>query len=372
MSQNQVVNFDGALSINELRRVIPVYGPSITMVIQSEPGCGKSSLLAAIAEDNGDAWRKPGDVCPGDKFDYIYVDCPVKDSMDVGAYIPDRDAKQLQFYASELFMTKSPKPKYIMLDEMMKSSKMLQVIWTRLALERMAGDARLPDGSVVFATSNNETDGVGDGMLAHGGNRVMRVRMKKPNHTAWLGWAAENSISPIIQTWVALNQRALASYLDGGQEDNPYIFRPGNKALSFVSPRSLAKSDIVVRNADRFGPEVTKTALAGVIGKAAADSMAAFLQLEKEIIATSEAIASPDTAPIPDKPAAQIMMALNAIQDLQTQDDLSAFMTYMKRMKSEEIRALFFSQLMTVSRTAKLGRNNAEVCAWVEKNFDLI
>ena len=33
-----------------------------------------SVVLAAIAEDNGDAWRKPGDVCPTDKFDYVYVD----------------------------------------------------------------------------------------------------------------------------------------------------------------------------------------------------------------------------------------------------------------------------------------------------------
>jgi hypothetical protein len=183
---------------------------------------------------------------------------------------------------------------------------------------------------------------------------------------------AEHGISPVIRTWVALNQRCLASYLDGGQEDNPYIFMPGKKRLSFVSPRSLCNSDVVIRNADKFGPEITQVALAGVFGHSAAESMVAFISLEKEIIPTADAIREPETAPIPEKVAAQFMMALNALDDLQTQDDLSAFMIYMKRMKSEELRSLFFSQLMSNKRTARLGRSNAEVCAWVEKNFDLI
>lgn len=372
MSQANKVNFRGKVTLDDLRRMIPVYAPHITVVVQSEPGVGKSSLLAMIAEDNGDAWRKVGDVCPDDKYDYIYVDCPVKDSMDVGGYIPDRETKQLEFYASELFKMKSKKPKIIMLDELMKSQKMLMVIWTRLMLEHMAGDSPLPEGSYVFATSNNASDLVGDSMLEHAGNRVMILPLAKTSVNKLLAYMAKHNISPVIRTWVALNPRCLASYLDGGQEDNPYIFMPGKKRLSFVSPRSLCNSDVVIRNADKFGPEITQVALAGVIGHAAAESMAAFIALEKEIITTREAIDSPETAAIPEKVAAQFMMALNALEDIQTQDDLSSFMIYMKRMKSEELRCLFFSQLMSNGRTAKLGRNNSEVCTWVEKNFDLI
>jgi len=48
-------------------------------VVQSEPGSGKTSLLSMIAIDNGDKWRSPrdGTSIEGDKYDYIYVDCPV-------------------------------------------------------------------------------------------------------------------------------------------------------------------------------------------------------------------------------------------------------------------------------------------------------
>ena len=55
------VQFVNTVSINELRKVIPLIGSEITPVIQSEPGCGKTSLLSMIAADNGDTWRSPKD-----------------------------------------------------------------------------------------------------------------------------------------------------------------------------------------------------------------------------------------------------------------------------------------------------------------------
>ena len=68
-----------------------------------------------------------------------------------------------------IFKLDSKKPKVILLDEFMKAPKLLQVIFTRLMLERTVGDTPLPEGSMVFATSNNQSDGLGDGMLAHAG-----------------------------------------------------------------------------------------------------------------------------------------------------------------------------------------------------------
>jgi MoxR-like ATPase len=173
------VQFQINVSIKELRTAIPLIAPELTIVIQSEPGCGKTSLLGMIAEDNGDKWRsaKDGTSIEGDKFDYIYVDCPVKDMSDIGMTIPNHATKSLEYYVSSLFNLDDPKPKCIMLDEFMKSPKLLQTIFTRLMLERMVGDRSLTDGSWVIATSNNTSDGVGDSMLAHAGNRVCIAQM---------------------------------------------------------------------------------------------------------------------------------------------------------------------------------------------------
>lgn len=366
------LNMHDGMTINELRKAIPVYGPEITMVVQSEPGCGKSSLLKMIAEDNGDAWRKPADVCAEDKYDYVYVDCPLRDVMDMGAYIPDRELKELVYYVSSLINIKSGKPKIVMLDEFMKAPKMMQVLFTRLMLERVWGDVPLPEGSIVFATSNNQSDGVGDFMLEHAGNRVMLVPMKKPNALVWNVWASENGISRILRAWVAIESRALASYLDGGQEDNPYIFKPGKGLLSFVSPRSLAKSDVVVRNRDRMGGKITMAALAGTLGQSAAGAIEAFMGVEKELIPTKDVIADPENIPVPELPAALFMMMFNAVDDLEVQDDLTAFMKFMKRVKSSEAKAVFFTMLMGCKRTVKLARGNEEVRNWAAKNLDLL
>ena len=41
-------------TIKELRNLIPIIGESLTPIIQSEPGCGKTSLLNMLIEDFGD------------------------------------------------------------------------------------------------------------------------------------------------------------------------------------------------------------------------------------------------------------------------------------------------------------------------------
>ena len=39
------------VTINDLRTIIPTIGEELTPIIQSEPGCGKTSLLKMLEED---------------------------------------------------------------------------------------------------------------------------------------------------------------------------------------------------------------------------------------------------------------------------------------------------------------------------------
>ena len=361
------------VTIKELRTIIPAIGAELTPIIQSEPGCGKTSLLSMIAMDNGDKWRSPADgtSIDGDKFDYIYVDCPVKDMSDIGMTIPNHASKQLEYYVSSLFNLDDPKPKVILLDEFMKAPKLLQVIFTRLMLERMAGDRALTKGSIVFGTSNNASDGVGDSMLAHAGNRVCIMRMAKPTPDEWLSWATENSISRVIRAWVSMFPRCLASYTDGQQSDNPYIFKPSMTSLSFVSPRSLAKADVIVRNRDRIGDNGTKVALAGTIGASAAADMSAFLSLEKTLSDFKDIIKDPMSIDVPKEISAQLMLMFQAIDTLETQDQLTKFMQFVERIPSAEVQSVFFTMMMRNTRTLRLARNNQKIADWAKANHEL-
>jgi hypothetical protein len=374
------ISFTQTVSIKELRKIIPLIGEELTVVVQSEPGCGKTSLLSMIAMDNGDKWRSPrdGTSIEGDKYDYIYVDCPVKDMSDIGMTIPNHATQQLEYYVSSLFDIHNGKPKVIMLDEFMKAPKLLQIIFTRLMLERMVGDVPLPEDlknkrkSIVIATSNNASDGVGDSMLSHAGNRVCILQMAKPTPNEWLEWATEHGVSRVVRAFVAMFPRSLASYKEGdAQKDNPYIFQPNKSALSFVSPRSLAKCDVIVRYRDAIGEHATQAALAGTIGHSAAGDMAAFMALEKSLTDVRDIIKAPSTIEMPKDISAQLMIMFQAVDVLETQDQLSKFMEYVERIPSNEIQGVFFTMMMRTSKSVKLARNNLKIAEWAKNNHDL-
>ena len=368
------LNFVNSVSINELRKLIPLVASELTVVVQSEPGCGKTSLLSMIAEDNGDKWRSPkdGTNIEGDKFDYIYVDCPVKDMSDIGMTIPNHATQTLEYYVAQLFNIKSNKPKVILLDELMKSPKLMQVIYTRLMLEKMLGDEPLPAGSQIIATSNNVSDGVGDSMLAHAGNRVCIVPMAKPTASEWLDWAGRNGVSRVVRAFVAMFPRVMASYTEGdAQKDNPYIFKPSSGVLSFCSPRSLAKCDVIVRNRDALGENATMVALAGTIGGAAAGDMAAFMSLEKSWTDVKDIIKNPKGVTMPADISAQLMIMFQAVDTLTTQDELTSFMEFVGRIASSEVQAVFFTMMMRNPKAVRLARNNAKIAEWAKNNHEL-
>jgi L-fucose mutarotase/ribose pyranase (RbsD/FucU family) len=357
---NKTINFNTPVELNDIPNLITAVGRDRTIMLRGEPGIGKSTVLKNLEKMHGD------------RYDYVYVDCPVMDVSDVVMRIPDHTTKTLQSYVSELFHLGSAKPKMIMLDEVSKANKLLQVIFTRLMLERTVGDTELPAGSIVFATGNNVSDGVNDTMSAHVLNRLCVINVRKPDAARWNVWATDIGISRIVRAWVAMNPSCLASYLDGGQEENPYIFNPSRPITSFVTPRSLVGADGVVRQREKLGSYVTQAALAGMCGAAFADSIAAFMSMEKELRSVREIIANPDTVDIPEKPAALFLTMFNAVDTIETQDDLSAFMRYVKRIRSEEVQECFFTMAFQSKRTARIAKNNNDLREWGMNHLELL
>jgi len=352
------VNFTLSVSIEEAKTAIKTVGKHITPIIVGQPGIGKSSILKMLEAEMGDS------------YDYIYVDCPVKDMMDVAASIPNHDTRSLEYYVSSLFKLDNSKPKVIMLDEFMKAPKLLQIIFTRMILERTVGDIPLPAGSIVFATSNNATDGVGDAMLGHVGNRVCKIHMRNPNAEEFNTWASANGIARPIRAWAAMNPRAFYSYTDGGQDDNPYIFKPSNTSQQCVTPRSLAKSSPIVSAKDELGEHLMMAMLAGTIGEAAAKSMAAFIALEGKLIMFKDVIKDPTKVQMPEDVSAQVMMMFEAVDCIETQDELSKYMQFVKRIPSSEVQSIFFTMIMRGK--PRIARYNQEIMTWAAENHILM
>lgn len=372
MANLNALNFVEPLTINEIAQSILHLGPQRTIYIKSEPGCGKSSLLKLLAEMNGDKWRAVGDVCPTDKYNYCYIDATNIDLGDLYMRAPDVAEKKLIQYLTDL-VPNNGKPCVIMIDEHGKApTKMMKQALTRLVLERCLGDWKLPKGSIVFSTSNNESDMLGDNLPAHSRNRIVEVPMRKPNDVIWLGWAAKNGIHPLTMAWLSCNKRALASYTDEGQADNPFIFHPARPDMQFVSPRSLETASDITKLRVRLSDDVISTLLAGAVGAAAAKSMVAMFTLDKEVIPTEQVIANPDTCAVPSKTAAVFMMMFNALDDLKTQDDMTAWLTYVDRIGSEEIFATFYMMAFKSPKIVRLAKGNKRMIDWAMKNSPML
>jgi hypothetical protein len=349
------IHFTDTVNIEQLAAMIPVMSETteesddhVTPVIISEPGVGKTSILKLIAQNNGDKWRRPKDVCPTDHVE-----------------------KSLEQYIGALFKLDSDKPKVIMLDEVFKVPKLMGTLFTRLKLERMVGDRPLPIGSIVFATSNNSSDGVGDAMQAHQGNRICLMRMEKPDARRWIKWAGDNGISSTIRAFVAMNPRVLNSYMDGGQENNEFIFNPTKptQTVSFISPRSLSKCNRIVKNRNVWGKAAADVALAGTIGLSGAKLLSVFIDMESQVTPVREIIKDPMGIILPEDIAALCMTMINAVDEIQTQDDLSSFMQFIQRMKQDELQSLFFTMLLDNKRTTKLAAGNETVKQWAMTNY---
>lgn len=367
------------VSLNDAVSAILTYGETITPVLVSEPGVGKTSTLPMCAARNGDKWRKVGDHFPEDKYVYVYLDWSTKDLNDLFIGMPDRDSKMIEQYLTDILQPNDPRPHIVMIDEWTKpTNKMMQAAGSRLVLERMAGEWRAPKGSIFYATSNNASDGVGDAILAHNGNRVMILHVAKPTNKQWAIWAYNNDIDTRLAAWAVTTPNAFYSYKtcsDDELKSNAIIFIPNKQAVTFGSPRSYAKCDVIVRNSVVCGPDLTRAALYGTVGAAAAESMLAFFALEKDLVSYDELRANPHTAAVPEKYAAKLMVILNnIIPNLVTHDDLSACMDYVDRFQSNECVALFYCMLAGASHTKKLAANNKRVQQWSmeNKNYELL
>ena len=373
MSQS-VLKFNTPLSFNECKAVIDNFAAETSILIEGTPGTGKSSLLAALAMDNGDEWRKPGDYFPNDKYTYVYVDCGALDHGDIIMRVPVHATKSQEQYTSSLFDMGDKRPKYIMFDERGKMPKSQQPLVTRVDLERTVGDSPLPEGSKVFSTTNYASDGVGDILPAHSMDRLMLIEVRNPTSGEWCAWASEKGLDSRLIAAAAMNARFFESYKDGDHtQDNPYIFHPRKNARTFLTMRSLAKCSPVFALSNRVGEKVTRAALTGLVGAAAAEKLASILAVQGDATKPDDIFSNPGSAAVPRSIAALYLTMFNALEKVKTQEDITALTDFMQRCNSVEMESVYFTVATRNKRLLALGvMRNDRIRKWAQSNLDML
>jgi hypothetical protein len=363
------IKFGSSLSLNEFANAIATAGSDVTVIGQGEPGIGKSSMLKVLAK------RFPD-------YELAYIDCTLLDLGDFALPYTelasnDSDLKITKFAPNARFKFQSGKPVIVMLDEIGKAMKAVKNVLLTLMLEKRIGDISLPEGSIVFGTTNLATDGVGDSLEAHARNRVCFVTVRKPHagfgadgsidSDSWGAWALDNDIAPEIIAWIKQFPHALESYTESGQKDNPYIFNPTKAGQSaFVTPRSLEKASHIAKKRSQLGESVTISMLSGTIGESAARDMQAFFTVVDKLPTWEAIMDSPATAKVPDDAVAKCILVFSALTRVD-KETLPKWLKYADRL-DKELQALFARSLVKSTSKQAMAVSNKEFVKWATDN----
>jgi hypothetical protein len=324
--------------------LIQSIGANNTILLRGQPGIGKSDIFNSLRSS-----------LPNHHF--CYIDVANLDLGDLGMPVIDRETMTTSYAPNVRFgvSKNQTKPVMLNLDELGKASRPVMNMLLPVILEHRIGDVKLPKGSIVFGTTNLDTDGVGDNIPAHAFNRMTVVTLANPTSEAWLQWAANNNVAPEIMAFAHQTPEIFDCYADlDSKTKNPYIFNPmtGN-TKAFCSPRSLVKAGNIISQRAVLG-EATLPALAGTIGEPAARQMDAIINMADQLPAYKAIVAAPSTTKVPKTAGALFLMAFMLAGKV-TEDTMDAVMEYAERMSQEsfEAHALFVMSLATNS--AKVG-----------------
>ena len=321
-----------ASSISEIANLILVLGTKRTVLVEGDMGSGKSSILSML-----------GDVLSG--YTMCYLDASVLDVGDVS--IPnvmaiDHDGNHIPyvtFAPNENFGIHKGKPVCLMIDEIGKApnsakNSLLRVCHPENGV-RHVGNYPLPEGSMVFGTTNKGSEGVGDVFLPHQNDRFTIVQMRKCNALEQIEYGINNEWESSVLGFIKEFPHILQSFEDvANPSDNPYIFHPKEMRRKFITPRGLeAASDLLKERAELDTLTMTN-ALIGTIGERGAMDLMAFVQLADQLPTLESIKNDPHNALVPTSAGAVVMTVFRSLA-VMDRSWIDAWMDYLVRLDAE-------------------------------------
>lgn len=316
------------VTLSQASNLIRTVGQTNTVLLRGQPGIGKSSILHTLRESYPNHFMS-------------YIDAANLDLGDIAMPVVDKEELITEYAPNARFGVgrNQTKPVVMMIDELGKASRPVMNMLLPVILERRIGDLQLPEGSIIFATTNLDTDGVGDNIPAHAYNRMTVCTVANPTSDEWLQWASNNGVCPEVMAFAKQTPEIFDCYVDLEKNaKNPYIFNPmAGVVRGFCSPRSLAKASNIIAQRAALGSAVLP-ALAGTIGEPAARQMEALINLADQLPLFEQITKAPSTTKVPKGAGALFLLAF-MVAGRVTAETMDPVMEYAERIGKESFEA---------------------------------
>lgn len=342
----------GSLTLAQAADLIASVGDKVTCLFTGEMGIGKSAMLGILKE------RFP-------TYHPVYLDAPLLHDGDM--MMPKVGTDSVTFLPNEYLGFHLDKPVLLMIDELGKCSKSVMNTLLRLIHERKLGKFTLPEGSIVFATTNLSIEGLGDNIPAHARSRMVQAKIRKYTGMEWVEtYALAAGVHPVI-LGAAIEFPAMFESFENVEDPNSnhYINHPKQPRAAFVTHRGMEKASDILKATEHLSDDVRIHALMGVVGEAAAMDILTLVKLNDDLPTWEAVIKNPDNAKLPKGAAASCMMVAKAVQrvERETFDD---WMVYVQRL-GKEVQALFARSVMR-SQKVGIATTHREFSKWAAAN----
>jgi hypothetical protein len=281
----------------------------LPVLVTGAPGIGKSDIIDQAARATG--------------HDLLISHPVVEDPTDSkGLPFPSPDGSVARFlpFGDLERALRATTPLLWFLDDLGQASPAVQAAKMQLLLARRIGDHVLPDCVTFVAATNRRNDNAGvSGILDPVISRFATVVELEPSIDDWTAWAVRNGVAAELIAFLRFRPDLLSVKKTSRDIENA----PSPRTWGFV-----AKTMAVVPKS------LELISYAGSVGEGAASELMSFLAIYRELPSPDAILLSPDTAPIPETPAALYAVS-SALAAHSTEGNFERVLTYNERLIDE-------------------------------------
>jgi len=306
------------------RAVVLSIKANIPVAVWSEPGAGKSSIMAQIAKKLG--WR--------------LWDVRLSDKEPSDFALPFPKDGRLTYLMSDLLPFDTDEPGILFLDEFDRASMAVQNMALQLILDRSVFGRKLGKNIRVVLAGNQASD-IGTNQLSEAAaTRMVHLYLDTTSDGAlesWAKWAEDEEVSPALLSFARFRKDIWA-----GEERTDLVeYAKATKRTWVMADELYRLSKTVNFDVDDIlGPIVE-----GCVGSAAAAEFLGWIRLSEQAPSPEEIRKDPAKAPLPSSPDVTYALSELLVREANTDGSaLGPFLTYANRW-GEEQKAYFFRRV---------------------------